>query len=176
MVKAKIKLMMRANGVTLVEIMVALSIFLLLFGGIVAALNISTQYWSSNKVRVELQQDLRVAMTRMSSELRQTSSSTNPLVIIDVPADGMPYSQITFMIPTDVTDSTVVWSAAILYSLSGTQLQRSGTVIANNIQTLQFSRTDAAPDIIQISLTAQKDTMQGRTITNNLNFSVQLRN
>ena len=188
MAKLKVKFLVKTEaGMSLAEAMVVISIFLILLGGITTSLNISTQYWNSNKVRVELQQELRLAMTWISSDLRQTS----PFSIFDVPADGAVYTWITFQIPTDVTNSTADWSANIRYILltgvDSTRLQRiegiDAKIIANNIQTLEFTRQEDdadtlkdESDVLEVSLSAQKDTIHGRTITNDLNFLVQLRN
>jgi hypothetical protein len=49
-------------------------------------------------------------------------------------------------------------------------------IVATNIQTLQIRRQSATPNIVEVSLQAQKNTPRGDTVTMNSDFSVKLRN
>ena len=80
------------RGLTLVEAMVTAMIFALIAGGVYTAGIAGERSWQANKVQVELQQDLRKAMEWMIKDLRITKSSA----ILDVPADDIWYSSITF--------------------------------------------------------------------------------
>ena len=175
------------KGLTLVELMIVLLIFSIILGAIFAIMNVSRTSWQTGNVQVEMQQETRKGMDRMLSELRQSGQT----VITGVPANGASYSSVTFQIPEDsdsdgdVTDGSgnIEWSAQITYSLGGLdgeQLLRasggSSTVLANKITSLQFSRAAGTPNILEISLQAQKNTAQGTTIQSTVNSQVNLRN
>jgi len=175
------------KGLTLVELMIVLLIFSIILGAIFAIMNVSRTSWQTGNVQVEMQQETRKGMDRMLRELRQSGQT----IITGVPANGVSYSSIAFQIPEDgdndgdVTDGSgnIEWSAQITYSLGGLdgeQLLRtsggSSIVMANKIISLQFSRAATTPNILEISLQAQKNTAQGTTIQSNLNSQANLRN
>ena len=67
----------------------------------------------------------------------------------------------------------------IKYEVVNGQLQRtvqggSMTILANNVANIQF--TLYGSNMVRISLTAQKNTLLGRTVTTNLASQVTLRN
>lgn len=170
----------RRSGMTLPEILISMVIFLALFSGVMAMTDASQKYWASNKVRINLQQQLRIAAIRMATDLRQGSS------IINVPADGAAHSgSIEFTKRVDVTSGNPAtdWTD-IIYSIEagadGNEFHRTedgnAIVIGRNITNAEFTRMAEEPDVIQISLTAQEDTIYGRSITNDLTFSFEMRN
>ena len=63
---------------------------------------------------------------------------------------------------------------------AGARLQKvvgsTHTVIAQDIETLRIRRLFTAPDIIEVELSAQKVTADGRTINLGVSFEVQMRN
>lgn len=179
--------MIKDYGFTLIELMVVIFIFLIISAAVYGILTIGRQSWYIGSTQVELQQEVRRGMDRMIRELRQSGQNT----IVDVPADDSSYSTITFQIPEDTDgDGDVIddggnieWGSQITYSLGGLnnqQLLRSSggtsTVLANNVINLQFKRSSTTPNILEISLQAEKDTVRGRTIQLTLSSQVSLRN
>lgn len=172
----------RSKGSALLEVLVAVFIFMLLLGMISLILATGRNAWYIEDVSVELQQELRKAMTVMVKDLRQTSSST----IVGVPSNGSWSNTIYFRKPTGITYGYVDWGPQNQFLLLGTsttgmQLLRAvgGTtteVIANNINSLQLRRQFATRDIIEVVLGAQKTTTKGTQITDSLSFQVKMRN
>lgn len=159
------------KGLSLVEVMVTVLIFSLIFAALFMILTGDQASWYTGDVQIELNQEIRKALLTINRELRQTRSS----VISGVPADGNDYNSITFRVPEDIDgDGDVIsatgsmeWSDDINYSLNANnqivRLTTSGSsILANNISVLQFSRPD--PDIIEIGIKAQKTTVLGRTL------------
>lgn len=169
-----------ARGVTLVEMMMAMMIFLLLSGGVYAALQTGERSWNVNDVRIRMQQELRKAMDGMINDLREAGSSS----ILNVPANGTWYTSITFQVPTGVTAGSLVWNGNnITFAKGGsgaTQLLRTQgaqtSILAQNVQTLQFRRQAASPEELEISMLARRSTINGDPIDYRLDFKVQLRN
>ena len=165
------------RGYTLSEVLVSVFIFVLLATASYTIMASSSSSWQVNRVWLQLQQDLRKTQNWMTSELRQSGSVT----ITDALANGNVYNAITFRTSTGVSGGAVTWSAnTIQYSLSGTQLQRvsGGTtrVIAQNISLLQIRRQVATPNLVEVTVQAQRSVPSAPTITANLSFKVQLRN
>jgi len=181
------------GGFSLVEVLVAVLIFAILSAAVSAVLLVGDASWQTNSVQVELQQELRKAMDWMKDELRQSG----PVAISDGPTypDGEWYPSITFQKANGISaEGRIVWGsgdsdATTQFLLGGTdnnQLQKierdddgniaSTKVLAQNIQAVQFRRQSGALDIIEVELDAQKDTVKGNTITESLDFDVQMRN
>ena len=168
------------EGFSLVEILVTVLIFSVLAAAVNTVLLVGDASWQTNSVQVELQQELRKAMDWMKDDLRQTGSSA----IADVPADGVWYATITFQMATGISGGKIAWNSnATQFVLGGTdsnQLQRIENlitrVLALNIESLQFRRLATAPNVLEVALQSQKDTVKGDTITSTLDFKVQLRN
>lgn len=178
--------MMKDYGFTLVELMVVVLILLIIIAGIFGVLNVGRQSWYTGGTQVELRQETRKAMDRMVKELRQSETA-----VISVPADDSWYNTITFQVPEDTdgdgdvidADSNIEWGNQITYSLGGLNNEQvlrtssgSTAVLANDVVSLQFRRSTATPNIVEISLQAQKDAMPGRTMQADLNSQVSLRN
>ncbi len=166
-----------SRGFTLVEALVAAGIFVLLFGAIIMIFMSSSDSWQTSSVQLQLQQELRTAMSRMRSDLSQGGVST----ITDVPANGNWYVAITFKQTNGVSGGNISWpSDTTHYALSGTQLERTvgsaTTTIGNSISLFQVRRQAVSPSLIEVSLEAQKDTPKNRLVTDNVNFFVQMRN
>ena len=168
------------KGISLIEVLVSVFIFLILSTGIYTVLYSSQAFWQVNEARVQAQQQLRRAMEGMIDELREAGSGS----ILDVPADGAWRTSITFRVPSGVTAGSLVWNGSNINfargGTGGTQLLRTQggatSVLANNIQLLRFRRLGATPDKLEISLTAQKKTLKGVPANFQVNFDVQLRN
>jgi len=166
-----------SRGFTLSEVLMAAFIFSLLSVACYTIMASSSSSWQVNRARIELQQELRKSQNWMINELRQSGSS----VITNVPADGAPYTTITFRTSSGVSGGSVTWSSnTIQFIRSGTQLQRiSGgvtKVLAQNISLLQFRRQGATPNLVEVSLQVQKNVPGSSAISGNLSFKVQVRN
>lgn len=175
--------MMKKNkGFTLLEIIIVLFLFSIIFAGIFSVLATGRNSWNAGESQIGVQQACRNGLDSMVKELRQASAST----IADVPANGASYSSITFQIPASIGAGGITWSNSIQYSrggLNGMQLLRTQSgnqrVLANNISALSFSRLAAEPNVVNVSITAQKNTFPGFTATQStitFNSKVRLRN
>jgi len=168
------------RGFSLVESLVTMLIFSVIVAGIYATALAGDSSWQANKVRIELQQELRKGMEWMIYDLRQSGDSS----ITNVPADDNWYTTITFRTPAGVTAGSLSWNlSTVQFALGGAdsnQLQRidgAGTkVIAQDIQSLQFRRQAATPNILEVAMTAQQNTIKGTPVDHQLNFEIQLRN
>ena len=175
----------RRQGFTLVEMMVTVAIFSFILGICYTLFISGSNSWETNSVRVELQQELRKAMDWITQDLRQAGSASITNGPVD-PVDGTPYPSITFRKAAGVSGGNLVWdSSTTTYSLGGTggtQLLRqvsgqTASVIAQNIQSLQFSRQVSTSNIVDVSLQARKTTLrEKRPIQASLTLRIYLRN
>jgi Tfp pilus assembly protein PilV len=152
------------KGLTLIEIIIAVLLSSIILGAVFSVLSVARTLWKTGCSQLNVQQEGRKGIFLMMKELRQAESAA----ISGVPPDGTNYNSITFHIPDSISETGIIWSGNIQYSLGGlnnTQLLRSqsGTqrVLANNISAVNFSRDAAAPDIVTISVTARKYTFPG---------------
>ena len=170
------------QGFTLVEMMVTVAIFSFILGICYTLFISGSNSWETNSVRVELQQELRRAMDWVSQDLRQSGSAA----ITNVPADGATYTSITFRKSAGASGGNLVWDVNttryFLGGVAGNQLQKQvgvqpASLIAQNIQSLQFSRQVSTPNIVDVSLQAQKTTLrEKRPIQASLTLKIYLRN
>ena len=168
------------KGFTLVEVLVVVVIFTFLAMGIYAVALVGERTFQVNKVKIELQQELRKALEWMVNDLRQAGNVS----ISDVPADGTWYSTITFKTPAGITAGALDWNNNSIQFVRGgpenKELQRieagNTRVIAYDMQSLQFRRQAIRPRILEVAMGAQKDALSGEPMSYQLNFSIQLRN
>ncbi len=169
-----------SRAYTLVEVLVSFFIFAMISGSAVTVFMSSTDLWKINNVKLELQQELRKSMDWMNIDLLQAGAST----MTNVPANGTWYTTITFNTATGVTEGSTTWSSNtiqfVLGGSSSNQLQRvSGAatkVIAQDVKSLQFRRQSSTPNILEVSMQAQKSTIRGASMTMASRFKVTLRN
>jgi len=156
---------------------VSIAIFTVIMSSIFTVIYTGRLYWRVGSSQIDAQQQARQAISYMAKELRQTRAGTGRVgggaavaILENLPTDDNPYTSVTFRIPQDTTgdgnvlDSNgwiVEWSDKITYSLNGTQLIRStdtgsSKVLANNITTLQFTRSSVAPLLIKIRVVSNK--------------------
>lgn len=168
-------------GFSMVELMVTMLIFTILAAGMYALSMVGDSSWHSNKARIELQQEMRKAMEALVLDLRETGGTS----ITNVPADGAWYSTITFKLPTGVNSGSINWDGfSVQYSVISGQLRRIYNVtptpitrtICQNVQSIQFRRQLANPDILEVAMQAQKNSSKGLALSYALNFDIQLRN
>lgn len=174
--------MKNRSGLTLIEIIIASLLFSIMLAAIFSLLAVSRKTWDTNESQLVVQQEVRRGLSEMVKELRQLRLSS----ITGVPNDGTPYPSITFQIPETISESGTTWSSNIQYSLGGlgnSQILRtkdaSQRVLANNISNLSFTRNALTPDVINISLTCQKNTFPGFSSIQSsltLNTEVKARN
>jgi hypothetical protein len=152
--------------------MITMLIFTVISGGLYSVFAAGDNSWQINKVKIELQQELRKAMEGMINDLRQAS------------IEDVGYSEITLKVPQGVVSGKMVWGAdAIQYVLGGAdgkQLQRiqGGVtrIVAQDIEAVSFLRSGASSDALVVSLQAERAALKGPVISRSLNFEVQLRN
>ncbi len=163
----KNRLFKNHQGITLAEMLVTVIIFAFILGICYTLLISGSDSWETNSARVELQQELRKAMDWITQDLRQAGSAS----ITNVPADGAAYTSITFRKAAGVSGGNLVWDTSTTrYFLTGTQLQRqvgalTASVIAQNIQSVQFSRQASTSNIVTVSLQAEKKTPRGKNLS-----------
>lgn len=171
------------RGLTILEVMITIFIFSLIIAAIFGIMTQSRLSFYIGNTKIEVQQEIRKAITVMNKELRQTTTSK----IVGVPVDGNYYNTITFKIPQDrdgdgdVIDSfgNIEWSDEISYSLINGQIIRNATdgnppILANNIIRLLFRRRN--PKILEITVEAKKKALIGPESSANLTTQVTLRN
>ena len=181
------------RGLSLAEIMTTILIFSVIAGGIYATMAAGDSSWFVNSVQIEMQQSLRIAMSRIKDDLQQSGPSAVANIPVNSPRDAATYpdpdddpaydwyNTITFQKTSGVNNGLISWDAnAIQLVLSGTNLQRiyNGTtvVIAQNIQSFNVRRLYATPHIVDVELQAQKVTAKRGTLSDALNFKVYMRN
>ena len=186
----------KQTGFSLVEVLVTMMIFSFLAAAVNTVLLVGDASWQANNAHVQLHQELRKAMDWMKDDIRQTGPAAITNVPVNPAIDAVTYpdpdddpaydwyTSMTFQKVSGVSGGRITWNSnTTRFVLSGTNLQRiEGTttrVIAQNIQSLQFRRMNADPDIVEIALDAQQDTFSGAkgiTLSADLDFKVQLRN
>ncbi|MDD5450066.1 MAG: hypothetical protein PHO42_05665 [Candidatus Omnitrophica bacterium] len=172
------------SGFTIVEALVTVVIFTMIFIPLFGMMNQGLRYWHVAEVNIELQQDLRRGLMVMDNQLRQTRTSK-----ISIPADDNYYNSIVFNIPQDTDGDgdavdalgNIEWSGNITYALNQkNQIVRTSSagnlVLANNITSLQFKRFSGNPEMVEIALTAQGTTVPGKISSMTISSLVMMRN
>jgi Tfp pilus assembly protein PilW len=173
---------LKKAGLTLVEIIMVIFLFSIICAAIFSVLATGRNSMDSGESQISVQQSVRNGLDSMLKELRQAGTAT----ITGVPADGANYNSITFKIPAAIDAAGITWSSNIQYALgglNGAQLikTQSGNqrVLANNISALAFNRSAANPNVVNLSITAQKNTFPGFTARQSIitmTSSVRFRN
>ncbi|MFH1777911.1 MAG: prepilin-type N-terminal cleavage/methylation domain-containing protein [Candidatus Omnitrophota bacterium] len=161
------------TGFTLIEMMLVLLIFMTVFGSIMQLMQYGRISWYVADTEVEVQQQIRVAMEKMSRELSQTNTAN---ISINSSQD-----KIAFAMPVTYTNGSIIWGNQIQYFLGGTNNQQllrteSGvtTILARNIINIIFAQPVFA--VVSISLTAQKAAPTGHIVTKSLSSQINIRN
>ncbi|MCA9400888.1 MAG: prepilin-type N-terminal cleavage/methylation domain-containing protein [Candidatus Omnitrophica bacterium] len=174
------------RAITLVEVLITVLIFSGIVGGILAVFLAGSQSWEVNKVKIEIQEDLRLALASIENDLQQASASS----IIDVPADDGWYSVITFRVPEAInSDGRINWPGeTISYYVDGDgngrlirEIEDSGTVqsqriIAENVSTFEVRRQSTDFNVVDINLQTAKDPTVGSPQSTSTVLRVYLRN
>jgi type II secretory pathway pseudopilin PulG len=207
----------RDSSFTLVEVLIVAFLFIIILGGILSILAVGRDSWYQTDVEIELQQDLRKAMTRVTKELRESGFNSAGAVMVTI-QDGAGVNNsdiLSFYVPVDhdndgdiLDDSAnIQWGAPILWANKDPNCEGAGDtcqyldykieylindnsqfirrvldnnnatvredLYANNIVDFQLSRST---DFVSLGLTARKDTVFGRTITQIISSDLYLRN
>ena len=141
---------------SLIELMIVLVIFSVLLGATYGVLNMSGTSFKTGDIQVVVQQEARKAMDKISKELREASS-------VNISAE-YPFT---------------LWGKKVKYVTNNGQLQKitedgTTTVLANDVSSIQF--TLLGGNVVYITLTTQKNTIFGRTLSATLRSQVALRN
>jgi prepilin-type N-terminal cleavage/methylation domain-containing protein len=171
------------KGFTLVEILIAVVIFLFLILGLFAVMEVGRGAWFTGDVVVALRQEIIKAVMTMEKELRETRPAQISLT------SGNSSPLLTFRIPQDNNnDGTILdafgnieWSGDITYALNAdNQITRTASgvtaVIANNMINLQFTRPTSPVNILQIDITARKASVLGRVFRDTGQIMIKMRN
>jgi prepilin-type N-terminal cleavage/methylation domain-containing protein len=171
------------KGFTLIEVIVALSIFTLMILAIFGMMDMGRSSWFTGNLAVEIRQEIIKPFMTMEKELRETASSQMNL------ANGSNSGSITFRMPQDndgdgdVLDAlgNIEWSGDVTYALNAnSQITRtvSGavSVLANNIVSLRFTRPVTPVDILQIDITSRKTSALGRQMQETGQIKIKMRN
>lgn len=153
--------------------MVGISSAILL--GVFAILRVGSEQSQLSQTKMTLQDGAREALFKMTQEIRQSTSSR-----INVLANG---NMLSLVVPDPAAlvqeDYSVNWDGAhyILYSLSALnspgQILRTDTttnqtsVLANDITGLLFAKDPADPNVITITVSAQRALTSGRLVPAN---------
>ncbi len=171
------------KGYTIVEILISTVILVALMFGAFQIMDVGRFSWLSGDASVEIRQDIIKAFMWMERELKETTSGQVNL------GSGASSASLTFNVPQDndadgtVLNSTgnIEWSEDITYALNGSgEITRTAagvtTVIARNTIDLQFSRPVSPVDILQIDITVSKNFSVGKTIQDNGQLIIKMRN
>ncbi|MDD5260106.1 MAG: prepilin-type N-terminal cleavage/methylation domain-containing protein [bacterium] len=132
---------MPQKGFTLLETMIAAAIMLLLVASSAKIFETTVKTWQANYIKMQLQQNARIAMDEITKNLLGASAAT---VVID-PAALPLNSKITFQVIKDTGVS------AHVYYLSGTTLVRQ----LNNVI------SDLIPDVTDLDFTKENELYPG---------------
>lgn len=185
------------RGFTLIEVLVASSIFVMVLGAIYSSYRAGIDLWENAESTTDLESQARQAMTTMVFELRNATrtSTQNPSPNANI-TSGPNLKQIDFVLPEDsngdgyITDAAGVieWNTSthIQYKFIPGQKylrrQEPGDlrVLCYDVSNIQFSDITSdstlALNEIKIVLTLSKTTPRGRVMTFTLTSVVKLRN
>ena len=169
------------KGFTLTEVLVAIAIMTIILAGVFMAMSVGQRSFFTADVETDLREQITRAIMTMDGEISQTKTTRTNLDIGEIS------NSITFSIPNDnngdgsVVDAmgSIEWSANITYSRNAlNQLIRTfggvSKVIANNIVSLQFQRTQDR--LIQVDISTQKTSNLGRIIQDIEQAVIKMRN
>jgi type II secretory pathway pseudopilin PulG len=172
----------KSRGYTLVEVLVCSCIFFVIATLAISVMRSGANSWFTGGTSVELRNNIIRAFSVMEKELRQTNPAK-----LSLTSDSTSTS-LVFKLPVDsdndgtILDSsgTIEWSEDITYKLENDQIIRetpdASSVLGNNIVGLQFTRPSGSANLIQVDIEAQKDDKGGRTVTDNGQIIVKMRN
>lgn len=159
------------KGFTVVELVIVMAVSSLIIIGLFSAFAIGNEQIQLGQTKMTLESSVKEALYKMSQEIRQ--SAPDQITI----AEGN--LSIQFLVPDPAAlaeaDYTVDWGNAhtIQYAIGGmdnNQIIRTDTttnqtsVIANDITSLQFTGDAAQPEIVTITVSAQRTLISGHVV------------
>lgn len=180
------------EGFTLVELIIAMVIFILILGILFALLSVGQVSWESASSKMTVTQELRRGIEDMTKELTQARISTISLsaggssnsisfqTVQDLDGDGLISFSNGELEGLRAADPYVTYSLTYDASLGWNQLTRtvgsSSSVSGNYLTALQFVRSSSTPNVINISVSGEKKSLFGHLLSDSLNGRVILRN
>jgi len=187
------------KGLTLIELMVVVTLFVFLLGIVLGLLTFGNVSWQSGSSKMTLVQELRRGMESMVRELSQakastislsaggTSSSISFQTVRDLNGDGAISYSSGILEGLDTPDPYIAYSLSYNAALGSNQLIRTtggaSSVLANYLvdidaghPALRFNRTASSTNIIEITLSGEKKSTFGHILRGSLNGRVILRN
>lgn len=158
------------RGFSLLEMMLVIAISTVMMYVLFAALRAGDRQIQAAQVKMAIQESAREGLYRMIQEIRMSAPGR-----IDITGEDT----IEFEIPDEgdrVTEGYQInWDSAqtVRYERGGdggNQIIRTNvstgevSVIGNDITALEFEGNDASPEIVTITLSAQRETVDGRTV------------
>ncbi|MFH1655612.1 MAG: hypothetical protein ABH954_03270 [Candidatus Omnitrophota bacterium] len=114
------------DSFSLIELLVVCGILVFIIGGIITVLSVGQTTWQQTETHIELQQDLRKAMVRVTRELRESGfdAAASPKVTIDDDTGENGTDILGFYIPVDEDndgdiiddDQNIEWGAVTLWA------------------------------------------------------------
>lgn len=158
--------MRQEKGFLLPELLMSVAVFSLMMLLTTMVLRGGEEQARLSDTKMKLQESVREAIQRIGLEVRESSSSR-----VAVSQGG---TILTIQIPAGVSNAGVItWSGPITYQVGGnrTQLVRvdggtgQTTVLANDIQGVNFGFTSSPITSINFSVTARRTLANGRILT-----------
>ncbi|MCM8813358.1 MAG: prepilin-type N-terminal cleavage/methylation domain-containing protein [Candidatus Omnitrophica bacterium] len=165
-------------GFTLVEVMVAAGIFMLVVGMIFGVLSGGRRAWLTSEAQIDLHQQARQAMQRITDELVESGPGTVSILTVSADED-----RLIFRPPLSFSGGVITWGDQIQFSLggdTGEQLVRTNLatgqaeIFHNYITQLHFQQL--AADLYEVVLVLQRQSLLGETLQLQLSTQVALRN
>lgn len=142
---SKPKTLKEEAGFTLVELMAAMVIAVVVMAGIYSAYYSQQKNATAQEQTAEMRQNLRAGLDLMAREIRM--AGYDPTQSANAGITAAASNSITFTEDLNGDGDTGDADENITYSLSGMDLQRSGQVVAENIDALNFVYLDGSGNV-----------------------------
>lgn len=165
------------SGFSLVEVLVVILIVGVVGSACFISMMAGRSSWMSADTEISIQQELRKAVSQISSDVRQSG-----VLKVNITANSVPYDAISMYLCEGAGSSGALnWSASpVAYTLSSGQIVRTNgsdtRIVANNVTNLTFTRETTSSDIVRIAVSVQKGNSMNRVLNASLESSVKLRN
>ncbi len=166
------------QGFTLIELMVVITVFLIIISSIFAVLVGGKRAWFISEAQIDINNDARRAIQRMTQELSQTAPSRFTITNISANED-----RIIFQTASSYAARVVVWGDQIQYSLGGvdgaqilrTDLNTAAVeVLASHVTRLLFTSTGT--DLLNMTVQITRQSLKGDNQQLQLTSQVAVRN
>jgi type IV pilus assembly protein PilW len=178
----------RQRGFTLFELLVAMAVFSIVLGSMVAFFTMQIRSYTRDTATADIQQVVRAGIDFMSDNIRM--AGLDPLQTGNFGIEAPGAAAITFTADLDMNGQIDVSnSERITYALNGKQVQQTvGAVtepLVDNVTNFTFTYRDengvlsadpAAIRTVQISMTVLEPVGYGRTLARTFTTRVQCRN